>query len=287
MKRAVCLLLVFICLICTLTACRQDKTTQLYKDTLVITNEDSDFLGAKARFNDVITALTTKISTLEGCHNTSISNSEPDNYFLNENYILTAFDPFNIPSFAITDKFTSELTSENAAEVFKDDAAGSDIKYSADGDSVTLQFMSEELIRTWKTEYNSRSDSFHFTYTEDTPPQEKTIEFLEFVTVSKGVYAIRSNKTKCMIAFDENNNIESFSCSQLKDGTLSPDNSIYGASQAALTSFESNINKGKLSSFDRTYEFTDGVLTRNDTIEGKTRKIMVVQEQYESAFLIS
>ena len=79
------------------------------KNTLVLSDESKTLLGARARFNDVISVVKEEVRILEDSHNENIRLAEPDNYFLNENYILSSFDPFNIADLSLTDYFDDSL----------------------------------------------------------------------------------------------------------------------------------------------------------------------------------
>lgn len=285
MKRILSPVLAALILLTIFSSCKKEEVKIVYKDTLVIENTEKTFAGAKSRYNAVINSLVTKVTTLEECHNTSIKNSEPDNYYFNSDYIMATFDPFVFSYFEMTDRFSPEMTAQEAIEVFKNDAGGADIKYSCEDGKMTLQFLEENLIRTWETEYDEQTDSFRYSYAEDNISSETTVEFLEFVPVSEGVYAIMSNTTKCYITFDEDNNIEYFICSQVKDTEFSPEDGIFGTSAANLTAFKNNVDQGKKTDYDQIHEFGSDTLTHLDSVEENLNEVQIYQGQYQSAFV--
>ena len=162
MKRAVSIVLAIVSILTVCTSCQQEEPKIIYKDTLVIDNEEKTLEGVKSRYNAVLNSLLTKVVTLEECHNTSIENSEPDTFYFNSDYIMTSFDPFLLSYFSVTDSFSDDMDSAQAAEVFKNEAHGDDVKYSSENGKATLELMSENLIRIWQTEYDERTDSFRY-----------------------------------------------------------------------------------------------------------------------------
>lgn len=283
MKRLSCLLLASLLLL--LTACSSEDVKPVYKDTLVITNDEKSFTGAEERCFAVIESMKTRVNLLEESHNEALKVENPDSYFLDENYIHRSFDPFIIPSLEITDKITESVNEENAASVFENEAGNSSVIFKREGEGYTLSFMNEGVTKSYTAEYDSKTDSFRFVYKEEGQAAQELTEFIEFVTVSAGVYAIQSNLSRCWIVFDENGNIESFTCSTLKDKSYSLDDSIYGASSTALTLFKSKIDNGKKTSYESVREYNEGVLTHIDTVEEKINEVQIYAERYASAFV--
>ncbi len=283
MKRLSCLLLASLLLL--LTACSSEEVKPVYKDTLVITNDEKSFTGAEERCFAVIESMKTRVNLLEESHNEALKVENPDSYFLDENYIHRSFDPFIIPSLEITDKITESVNEENAASVFENEAGNSSVIFKREGEGYTLSFMNEGVTKSYTAEYDPKTDSFRFVYREEGQAAQELTEFIEFVTVSAGVYAIQSNLSRCWIVFDENGNIESFTCSTLKDKSYSLDDSIYGASSTALTLFKSKIDNGKKTSYESVREYNEGVLTHIDTVEEKINEVQIYAERYASAFV--
>lgn len=283
MKKLICLALAVMMLM--LTACGDGEPKTIYKDTLVITNEEKTFEGAKERYRAVLESLRTRVTLLEESHNQSVKLENPDSYFLDDNYILRSFDPFAVASFEMTDKINDSVTPESAPDIFKDDAGNSSVIFSRDGSGYILQFMNEGLTSTYQAEYDAKTDSFRFIYNEDGQTPELKSEFLEFITVSDGTYIIQSNKSRCYIVYDEDGNIVSFTCSTLKEKEYTPDDSVYGASAATLTVFKSKIDNGKKTDYESIREYSEGVLTHIDTVEDKVNEIQIYADIYASAFV--
>ena len=61
---------------------------------LNITNTEESFNGCRERLSSVLTAMKSKVSVLEAEHNRSIKIENPAEFFLDKNYIHTAFEPF-------------------------------------------------------------------------------------------------------------------------------------------------------------------------------------------------
>ncbi len=283
MKKLICIALAALMLM--LTACGAAEPKTIYKDTLVITNEEKTFEGAKERYRAVLESLKTRVTLLEESHNQSVKLENPDFYFLDDNYILRSFDPFAVSSFEMTDKINDSVTSENASEIFKDDAGNSNVIFSREDGGYTLQFMNEGLTETYKSEYDAKTDSFRFTYNEDGQAPELKSEFLEFVTVSDGTYIIQSNKSRCFIEYDADGNIVSFTCSTLKEKEYTQEDSVYKANAASLTMFKSKIDNDKKTDYESIREYSEGVLTHIDTVEEKVNEIQIYADMYESAFV--
>lgn len=284
MKKLICLALAALMLMLT-ASCGAGEPQMIYKDTLVITNEEKTFEGAKERYRAVLESLKTRVTLLEESHNQSVRIENPDSYFLDDNYILRAFDPFTVSSFEMTDKVNDSVSAENAPDIFKDDAENSSVIFTREDGGYTLRFMNEGLTATYKAEYDSKTDSFRFTYNEDGQSPELKSEFLEFITVSSGAYIIQSNKSRCYIEYDENGNIVTFTCSTLKDKVYSLQDSVFGSSAAALTVFRSRIDNGKKTDYESIREYSEGVLTHIDTVEDKVNEIQIYADIYASAFV--
>ena len=146
MKKLICIALAGLMLM--LTACGAAEPKTIYKDTLVITNEEKTFEGAKERYRAVLESLRTRVTLLEESHNQSVKLENPDSYFLDDNYILRSFDPFAVASFEMTDKINDSVTPESAPDIFKDDAGNSSkvvvkLLYLLSDDDLKLSCMCE------------------------------------------------------------------------------------------------------------------------------------------------
>ena len=87
------------------------------------------------------------------------------------------------------------------------------------------------------------------------------------------------------ITFDEDNNIEYFICSQVKDTEFSPEDGIFGTSAANLTAFKNNVDQGKKTDYDQIHEFGSDTLTHLDSVEENLNEVQIYQGQYQSAFV--
>ncbi len=284
MKKKILSVLSVICLLLT-ASCGKPEQKIIYRDTLIIENTQSTFEGARERFYAVLNSLKTRVNLLEESHNTAIEQENPDSYFLDSNYILRAFDPFNIPSLEITEKIDDAVDEQNAADIFENEAEGSSVIFARTGSGYTLKFMSETLTRIYDASYDAKTDSLRFVYSQETPLQDKDIEFLEFAKAEENSYAIQSNKARCYITFDEDGNIISFKCAELNEGEYSADESIFAASDTDLLTFKSDVDGGAKSDYDNIREYNEGVLTHIETVEGNINEVQIYSDIYASVFV--
>lgn len=249
---------------------------------LSITNEEKTFLGCKSRLDAVISAMSSKISTLENAHNAVIKAENKEEYFLDENYILTSFEPFVLSSISITDGFTDDMTNEKAQDYYKLQSGGLDIIYSADGESYELMFVSESLVKTYTAEYNQKSDSLRYIYSVESGGNETVEEFLEFVRVGDKAYVIQSKNDRCYIEFNKSGEIISFCCGRLSNDEFTLDETVYPESKEELDSFWV-LSKGK-PSYSGIHSYENGILTHEDCSSGPWKTIKINAEDYASAF---
>ncbi|MBR4452005.1 MAG: hypothetical protein IKS39_09235 [Clostridia bacterium] len=276
--------------ICTLlllltASCGAPEQKIIYKDTLIIENNESTFEGARERFRAVLESLTTRVFLLEDSHNKALEQENPDSYFLDPNYIPRAFDPFNIASLEITDKIDDAVDAQNAPEIFESEAEGAGVIFDRKDDGYTLKFMTETLTKIYDASYDADTDSLRFVFSEKTPPQDKDVEFLEFIKTEDNSYAIQSNKARCFITFDEDGRIVSFRYAELKTGEYTLEESIFKASAASLMTFKTEISNGKKSDYDNIREYNEGVLTHIETSEGTVNEIQIYSDIYASVFV--
>ncbi len=283
MKQILAILSV-LCLVFT-ASCGKPEHKIIYRDTLIIENTDKTFEGALERFRAVLNSLTMRVYLLEDSHNKALEQENPGGYFRDPNYIPRAFAPFGLTSLEICDKVDESVDSENAAEIFKNDADGASVIFDRQDGGYTLKFMSETLTRIYESSYDESTDSLRFVYSQETPPQDKNIEFLEFAKAEGNSYAIQSNKARCFITFDDDGNTVSFRYAELGAGEYSPDESIFAPSAAALLSFRSNIAEGKKTDYDNIREYNEGVLTHIETVEGNITEIQIYSDLYASVFV--
>lgn len=283
MKRILCFLLILSLLV--LTGCGKNEMRQVYTDTLEFSNEDKTFIGAYTRYSEIVKSLKTRVNTLEECHNNEIVSADPDTYFNNSNYIFTMFDPFVSDTFDVCSRFDDNLTQENAAMIFSFQASGDSVVYTNEGDVIRLKFANEKLERNWKAEYKKSSDSFRIIYSEDSGNGTENIEFIEFAHVSDSTYAIKSDKAKCCIEYNEDGNIVSFSCVSLKDNSFSLEDSIYNYTKVQLKNYDKEIRDTGDDIYDKYYIYEDGLLTRYEMGTGVKIEIQIRADIYASAFI--
>lgn len=251
-------------------------------DMLNITNEAADYLGCRDRYEAVISAVSSKISVLENAHNEKIRIETESEYFFEEEYILTSFEPFILSSFSLTDYFSASMTSKEAAEKYKTLCRGMTVEYSTDTDTHTLRFVSEELVEEYEAEYNEEFDSFRYVFSVENAEGRQTEEFLEFIRFENGIYAIQSNSARCYVDFDKNDEIESLSCTVLRDGEYSLDNDgIYPTKELLTADWVSE--KGK-DAFISIHTFKDGILTHSECSSGPWKTVNITASDFSSAF---
>lgn len=282
MKRILTLTAALIFLLCSCSKTEPQKI--ITSDMLNITNTEKSFFGCRDRYNAVISAMKSKVTVLEAEHNRLIKNSGNSEYFLEKDYILTAFEPFVMQLFYITESFTPELDSEEAKTVFENEAAGADIIYETDGkSSFVLKFVAEEMVKEFSVEYSKESDSFRYIcQTEDNESDETIVEFLEFTTAKDGTYVIQSSNTRCSISFDEDGHIISFCCGQLSDEIFTQDESVF-ENRPETSSKHWVLSRGKLK-FSNIHTFEDEILTHEDCSSGPWKSIEIEAKNFESAF---
>ncbi|MBQ3046273.1 MAG: hypothetical protein IJD49_10015 [Clostridia bacterium] len=270
-------LLVFLC------SCKgNEPPVHKTADMLSITNEEKSFLGCKSRLDAVISAMSSKISTLENAHNAVIKAENSENFFLDENYILTSFEPFVNSSLSITEGFTEDMTNEKAQDFYKLHSEGLDIIYNGADENHELMFVSESLVKTYTAEYDKKSDSLRYTFSVEENGTEAVEEFLEFIRVGNSTYIIQSQSERCYIEFDEKGGIICFCCAKLGSGEFSIDESVYPETQADTDSFWV-LSEGK-PSYSGIHTFENGILTHEDCSSGPWKTIKINADDYASAF---
>lgn len=264
-------------------SCKKEETNK-YKtaDMLNITNEEKTFLGCKSRFDAVISAMSAKITTLENAHNAVIKAENKEEYFLDENYILTSFEPFVLSTISITEGFTADMTNEKAQDYYKLQSEGLDISFKGENETYELMFVSESLVKTYTAEYNKKSDSLRYFYTVESGEAEAVEEFLEFMQIKDGVYVIQSKTYRCYIEFSKNGEIDYFCCGKLNEGEFTVDESIFTSSDEVFDGFWV-LSKGK-PSYSNIHTFENNILTHEDCSSGPWKTIKINAEDYASAF---
>lgn len=251
------------------------------KNTLVLTDESKTLLGARARFNDVISVVKEEVRILEDSHNENIRLAEPDNYFLNENYILSSFDPFNIADLSLTDYFDDSLDEASAALYYEIPAAGRNVVFERDGSEFILKFSGEDNTDTYTADYDKKSDSFIFTHSRISDAGEELIDFLEFLPLAGNSYAVQSMMNRCYVSFDSDNRLDYFRFSSIGEGGNSPENGLFGSAAIITPNW---VTKGTHDTYDSIVELENGVLTHTDSSSGTLREYNIREADYESAF---
>lgn len=281
MKRTVAVLLAFMLLF--LCAC-SDKGDDRVRtaDMLNITNTEKSFQGCLSRFEAVLSAMSAKISILEDAHNAVIMSENKDEYFLNENYILTSFEPFMLDTISITEGFTTDMTNEAAQGYYKLQSEGMDITFNSDGENYELLFVSESTVRSYTAEYDEETDSLRYVCAVEEADGETVEEFLEFSKTESGAYVIQSRHSRCYIEFNKEDEIEYFCCGSLYDSEFDLSESIYPSQEDEPDGFWV-ISRGK-SLFSSIHTFEDDVLVHEDRSSGPWKTVRIDEKNYASAF---
>ncbi len=251
-------------------------------DMLNITNTDKTFLGCLSRFESVVEAMSAKISILEGAHNAVIESGNKTEYFLDENYILTSFEPFVLNSVSVVQGFTADMTNEAAQDYYKLQSEGMDISFTSEGENYELKFISESTVKIYTAEYNAKNDSLRYVCTVENSGDEAVEEFLEFSKTESGAYVIQSGATRCFIKFNRDDEIENFCCGELYEGEFTLDESIYPVQEEELDEFWVT-ERGK-TLFNSIHTFEDNLLTHEDRSSGPWKTVRIDAENYASAF---
>ncbi len=280
MKKLLSLLLATLLLF--LCSCKNDESPKhKTADMLNITNEEKNLPGCKSRFDAVISAMTAKIFTLENSHNAIVKSQDKETYFLDENYILTAFEPFVLETISVTDGFTADMTNEKAQEFYKLHSEGLDISFSAEDENYELTFTSETIIKTYSAEYDEKTDSFRYVYTVEDSEAVTVEEFLEFTKVEEYTYVIQSKSHRCYIEFNEEDEIVYFCCGNLDNGEFSAEESIIDSDKEYDGFWV--IEKGK-PAYLSIHTFENNILTHEDRSSGIWKSIKINAEDHASAF---
>ena len=280
MKRLVVFLLVF----CTVFLCsckRSEPEIIKTADMLNITNEDSDYQGCFERYEAVVSAVVSKTSVLENAHNDKLKIETDSEYFFEDEYIPTSFEPFELDFVSVTNHFTPSLNLKQAEEIYKNISRGMTVEYSLDGINYNLRFVSEELVEEYSAEYNEEFDSFRYVFGIEDSEETRTEEFLEFIKFENGAYAIQSQKTRCYVDFDENGEIEFFTCATLRADEYSIDESIFPQKEALSADWVTE--KGK-NAFESIHTYKDGILSHSECSSGPWKTVNITAADFSSAF---
>lgn len=250
-------------------------------DMLNITNEDSDFQGCFERYEAVISAVVSKTSVLENAHNDKLKIETDSEYFFEDEYIPTSFEPFELDFVSVTEHFVPSMTQAEAAEIYKNISRDMTVEYSSDGMNFNLRFVSEELVEEYSAEYSEEFDSFRYIFSTEDSEETRTEEFLEFIKFENGAYAIQSQKSRCYVDFNENGEIEYFACSTLRADEYSLDESIFPQKEAL--SSEWVTEKGR-NAFESIHTYENGILTHSECSSGPWKTVKITAADFGSAF---
>ena len=291
MKKTVAVLLsAVLLLLCSCSKDNEDSAPTVTEpqvnksvDMLNITNNGTSYLDCLSRYNAVLSAVKSKVQILENEHNNTIKSADSEKYFLNENYILTFFDPFLLNSFFLTESFDEGMNEEKAKDYYASYSNGADIRYERNSDGTkTLYFTSEDSVKTFCVEYDRNSDSFRFTATTDNDGNKTTDEMLEFVKAGENTYLIQSKTERCYVEFDSLGNIIYFCCTKLKNAVYSNADSIYGKDVSADKNWAISLGKD---AYLNIHSFKDDVLTHEECSSGPWKTVAINENDYASAFI--
>ncbi len=280
MKKLLILLLVF----CTVffSSCKKNEPEIIKTaDMLNITNEEADYQGCLERYESVVSAIVSKTSVLENAHNEKIKIETDSEYFFEDEYIPTSFEPFLLNSVSLTKHFTPSMNLSQAEETYKNISRGMTVEYTSDGINHNLRFVSEELVEEYTAEYNEEYDSFRYIFSIEDSEETRTEEFLEFIKFENGAYAIQSLKSRCYVDFDENGEIEYFICATLKSDEYSLDESIFPHSEVLTSDWVTE--KGR-NSFESIHTFENGILSHSECSSGPWKTVNITAADFSSAF---
>ncbi|MBQ3007301.1 MAG: hypothetical protein IJD78_07055 [Clostridia bacterium] len=282
MKRIIAVLSIVVLLF---SSCSGNNETPKNKtaDMLDITNTDADFFGCVSRMESVLSAMKAKVNVLENAHNNSVKANADGEYFLENDYVLTSFEPFVSETFGITQKFASVTDKENAGNIFREEANGKETFFDTDGKSFfSLRFLSETTAEEYSVEYNEKADSFRYIFNVEETEGTETREFLEFISGKDGVYIIQSRTTRCIIEFNGEDEIVRFCCGELRNGEFSTEESVFGNDDNDIS--ESWVIARGKSEYSNIHTYSDGVLTHEDCSSGPWKSVKIRESDYASAF---
>ena len=252
-------------------------------DTLTIENGDKNYVACLERYYSVVQAMINKVQILEKNHNLDIQDEVSGEYFLEEEYILTPFRPFNFTSLAITKKFVSGMNTEKAQEEFALQSGGMEIEYTANNHNGNiLRFVSEGQVLSYETKYKKEGDAMQYTFITETNGEETITERLEFITVAPYTYAIQSTNARCYIEFDKDGAIVYFSCAELKTDSFGEKDSIFASSAKPDRSW---INTDKRDMYAAIHTFENGSLYHSECTSGPWKTVTIDSAKYDSEFI--
>lgn len=247
-------------------------------DMLVLPTNKKNYGDCVKRYYAVVSAVKNKVQVLEAEHNKALEAENPETFFLEDKYISTAFDPFILSDFSLTESFDYTLDAEKAREIYAVQSNGADIRFEKNTtNSFVLKFIEEEASKEIAVDYSS-SDSFRYVCTNENGGEATVSEILEF-TKKNSAYYIQSLKTRMYVQFDTSGNIVYFCCSTLKDGDYL-DESVYPQADAP----ENWATDRDKDSYLSIHTYQNGVVIHEECSSGPWKTITISEKDYASAF---
>lgn len=286
MKKIISALLAAVFLL--LAGCGSDKneptapaTTSAPKsaDMLNITSKSRNYSDCVKRYYAVLDAVKNKTQILENEHNKLIEAENPEKFFLNENYIMTAFDPFVLADFHLTENFNPSLTEEDVIGAFSFKGNGANVIFENDGkNTYRVSLVDEFSLREYSVKY-SDNDSFRYVSTTESDESSVTNEMLEFGS-SANTYFVQSKASRLFVQFDNEGNIVYFCCSSLKNGSYSDSESIYPEAEPT----KEWVTERSKDDYMSIHTYENGVLTHEDSSSGPWKTLTIYESEFQNAF---
>ncbi len=247
-------------------------------DMLDLPTNKKNYADCVKRYHAVISAVINKVQVLETEHNKVLETENPEKFFLDDKYIATAFDPFILSGFSITESFDYTLDAEKAREIFAEHSNGADIQFEKNTtNSYILRFIREETMQEYTVDYSS-NDSFRYIATSENGNETVINEMLEF-TKKNSAYYIQSLKTRLYVQFDLNGNIVYFCCSTLKDGDYLNE-SIYPQADAS----DNWVTDKEKERYLSIHTYQNGTLIHEECSSGPWKTVTINESDYANAF---
>lgn len=289
MKRITALLLIAVMILlcgCNNEPEKTEPTTQepaRRSDVLYLDDMNKNYLACLDRYQAVVSAMKSKVQTLEEEHNKSVKAESSDKFFLEENYIQTFFEPFGFSYLSLTEKFETGMNNQKAQDEFASYSEGMKIDYySNNANGNVLKFVSEGTVKTLETKYKKADDSLQYVYKTEVSGIESVTEKLEFITVSKNTYAIQSTAARCFIEFDKEGNIVYFCCVELREGSFEAQESIFNTTASIDRNW---INTESTDAYSKIHIYENGELTHSECTSGPWKTVTINAADYDSAFI--
>lgn len=278
MKKLFCIVL--IALTATLCACsgEPEPIPEHKAGVLYFTDTTKTYSGCATRAQQVITALNEKVNLIISQNNTAIESRVPEKYFLEQDYILTSFQPFVSDYFAYTLGFSDDAAKAGTLDVTADFGEASSTLFEK-VDKNVYKFTVEGGEREFELhgEYSRKCNSLRFSRVVFDEDGESAAEFLDFVYVEDKGYYLQNAAERCVIAFDESGNVSYFTYARLAQGEFEFEaESVYPdgeeARELAPAEWTSGGDKNR---YICVYAYTEGVLSYEDCSSGKWKTVNI------------